>query len=181
MKRFLVLLTLATSALAQTAPPAGFTTLFNGKDLAGFRGGDTFDHRKLLAMPEAERAAQIAKWTETMKAHWRAENGELVNDGQGAYATTEKDYGDFELLIEFKTVAARRLGHLPPRRAAGADLGFHGKGEGQSRRGQGFGRTLEQLAGRAGEGSTGPGGQAIRRMEQVPHRHGRLAGERLAE
>jgi hypothetical protein len=105
MKRILVLLTLATSALAQTAPPAGFTTLFNGKDLAGFRGGDTFDHRKLLAMPDAERAAQIAKWTETMKAHWRAENGELVNDGQGAYATTEKDYGDFELLIEYKTVA----------------------------------------------------------------------------
>ena len=39
-----------------------------------------------------------------MKAHWRAENGELVNDGQGAYATTEKDYGDFELLVEYKTV-----------------------------------------------------------------------------
>jgi hypothetical protein len=105
MKRFLLLLTLATSALAQTAPPAGFTALFNGKDLAGFRGGETEDHRKLLAMPEAERAAKIAKWTETMKAHWRAENGELVNDGQGAYATTEKDYGDFELLIEYKTVA----------------------------------------------------------------------------
>ena len=29
--------------------------LFNGKDLTGWRGGDTFDHRKLLAMP-AERA-----------------------------------------------------------------------------------------------------------------------------
>ncbi len=32
------------------------------------------------------------------------ENNELVNDGFGAYATTEKDYGDFELLLEYKTV-----------------------------------------------------------------------------
>ena len=75
---------LSANLLAQEVPPAGFAALFNGKDLTGWRGGDTFDHRKLLAMPEAERAAQIAKWTETMKAHWRAEGSEFVNDGQGA-------------------------------------------------------------------------------------------------
>lgn len=85
-------------------PPPGFTALFNGKDLAGWRGGDTFDHRKLLAMPEDERARTIAKWTESMKAHWSVEGDELVNDGHGAYATTEKDYGDFELLVEYRTV-----------------------------------------------------------------------------
>src|SRR4051812_5449862 len=79
-----------TASQAQVSPPAGFTALFNGKDLAGWRGGDTFDHRKLLAMPEDKRAEQIAKWTETMKAHWRADNNELINDGYGAYATTEK-------------------------------------------------------------------------------------------
>ena len=27
-----------------------------------------------------------------------------MNDGQGAYATTEQDYGDFELLVDYKTV-----------------------------------------------------------------------------
>jgi hypothetical protein len=92
-------------ALAQpSAPPPGFTALFNGKDLTGWRGGDTFDHRKLLALPPAEREAQIAKWTSSMREHWRAENGELINDGQGAYATTEKDFGDFELLVEYRTV-----------------------------------------------------------------------------
>ena len=85
-------------------PPKGFTTLFNGKDLTGWRGGDTFDPRKLQAMPGEQREAQIAKWTASMKEHWRAENDELVNDGKGAYATTEKDYGDFELLIDYKTV-----------------------------------------------------------------------------
>lgn len=93
------------TAFAAAGPPPGFTALFNGQDLAGWRGGDTFDHRKLLALPVNEREAQIAKWTDTMKAHWTAANGELINDGQGAYATTEKDYGDFELLLEYKTVA----------------------------------------------------------------------------
>lgn len=101
--------TFAVAALAQTLqasePPKGFTALFNGSDLTGWRGGDTFDHRKWLAMPEAERTAKNAEWTADMKKHWSVENGELVNDGNGKYATTEKDYGDFELLLEYKTVA----------------------------------------------------------------------------
>jgi len=109
----LLLLSLAFSAAAfAVEPPAGFTALFNGKDLAGWRGGSTFDHRKLLAMPEEERKAQLAKWTATMtvmnektgKPRWWVENEELVNDGFGDYATTVRDYGDFELLVEYRTV-----------------------------------------------------------------------------
>jgi hypothetical protein len=104
--------TFAAGLLHAAPPPAGFTALFNDRDLAGWRGGTTFDHRKLLALPAAERAAQIAKWTTTMtevnaktgKPHWWVERDELVNDGFGAYATTEKDYGDFELRLEYKTV-----------------------------------------------------------------------------
>ncbi len=92
------------TARSAVTPPAGFTALFNGKDLTGWRGGDTFDHRKYLAMTPEARAEQDAKWTADMKAHWKAENDEFVNDGHGKYATTEKDYGDFELLIEYKTV-----------------------------------------------------------------------------
>ncbi|MDQ3625051.1 MAG: DUF1080 domain-containing protein, partial [Verrucomicrobiota bacterium] len=100
-----MLVALTGSSHAQAGPPpAGFTALFNGKDLNGWRGGSTFDHRKLLAMAEAERAAQIEKWTASMNQHWRVENGELINDGKGDYATTQKDYGDFELLVEYKTV-----------------------------------------------------------------------------
>src|SRR5882762_6333460 len=90
--------------LAANGPPPGFVALFNGKDLSGWRGGDTFDHRKWLAMPEAERAATNAEWTADMRKNWRVENGELINDGNGRYATTAKDYGDFELLLQYKTV-----------------------------------------------------------------------------
>src|SRR6059058_5075276 len=90
------LASLVVSASA-VAPPPGFTALYNGTDLTGWRGGDTFDHRKWLAMPEAERAAQDAAWTADMRQHWRAEGDELVNDGAGKYATTVSDYGEIEL------------------------------------------------------------------------------------
>src|ERR1051325_7582518 len=104
MKHLLVAFTFASSAFAAVNPPPGFTALFNGNDLTGRRVGDTLDHRKYLAMPAEKRAEQAADWPRDMKSHWRAENNELVNDGHGKYATTEKDYGDFELRIEYKTV-----------------------------------------------------------------------------
>jgi hypothetical protein len=92
-------------ALAVVTPPAGFTALYNGKDLSGWRGGDTFDPRKYAAMTEEARVKQDTAWTADMLKHWRAEGDELVNDGSGKYATTIKDYGDFELLVDYKTVA----------------------------------------------------------------------------
>jgi len=94
----------ATTSTRALTLPAGFIALFNGQDLAGWRGGDTFDHRKLLDLPADARAAKIEAWNQSMRPHWRVEGDELVNDGQGAYATTEKDYGDFELLLEYRTV-----------------------------------------------------------------------------
>ena len=42
--------------------------------------------------------------------HWSVENGELVNDGNGLFLTTEKNYGDFELQLEYKTVAGADSG-----------------------------------------------------------------------
>ncbi len=46
----------------------------------------------------------IAKWTEDARQHWKVEKGELVNDGRGAYLTTDREFGDIELLIEYRTV-----------------------------------------------------------------------------
>jgi hypothetical protein len=89
---------------ANAADNTQFISLFNGEDLTGWRGGDTFDHRKLLAMTNEQRIAQIEKWNKNFAPHWSVDKGELVNDGQGTYATSEKDYGDFELLVEYKTV-----------------------------------------------------------------------------
>ena len=96
----------ACSPMAGAADlPEGFTPLFNGRDLTGWHGQPHFDPRKRAAMTDEERAAKIAEWTEDAKQHWSVENGELVNDGKGAYLTTDKEFGDIELLIEYKTVA----------------------------------------------------------------------------
>ena len=88
----------------ETKPPAGFTAIFNGKDLTGWHGMPHFDPYKLAAMTEEARKEQIEKWTADAKKHWSAEKGELVNDGHGAYLTTDREFGDIELLIDYKTV-----------------------------------------------------------------------------
>jgi hypothetical protein len=99
------LLVLVPAAKADdNIPPENFKALFNGKDLSGWHGMPHFDPYKLAAMPEDQRKAQIDKWTEDAKKHWTVENGELINDGDGPYLTTDKEYGDIELLVEYKTV-----------------------------------------------------------------------------
>jgi hypothetical protein len=89
---------------ADPQPPKGFTALFSGKDLSGWHGMPHFDPYKLAAMKPEERAAQLEKWTADATKHWRVENGELVNDGRGAYLTTDREFGDIELRIEYRTV-----------------------------------------------------------------------------
>lgn len=84
--------------------PAGFTALFNGKDLSGWHGMPTFDPAQLAAMKEPERKKLVDGWTADAKRHWRVEGDELVNDGQGAYLTTDREFGDIELLVDYKTV-----------------------------------------------------------------------------
>lgn len=92
-----------SAAADSSAPkPPCFTAIFNGKDLTGWYGVPHFDPRKLSEMSQSEREE---KWGADFREHWTVENGELVNDGKGPYATTEKEYGDIELLIDYKTVA----------------------------------------------------------------------------
>lgn len=103
------------TALAQTvAPPPGFKALFNGHDLTGWYGWGTKDPALLRAMPPEEQRLYKKKSVEGglpgkesgdhINAHWRVENGELVNDGGGLYLTTDKDYGDFELWVDYKAL-----------------------------------------------------------------------------
>ena len=99
--RLLALLLASVALTAAPTPPEGFTALYNGKDLTGWRGGDTADHRTYLALSPEKRAERDKAWTADMLAHWKAEGDELVNDGKGKYATTEKEYGDIELILEY--------------------------------------------------------------------------------
>ncbi len=91
-------------------PPEGFIALFNGKDLSGWIGMNFHKVKgkspvAVKNMPKAEREALLKKNWEDVLEHWSVEDGELVNDGHGVYLTTAKDYGDFELVLDYKTVA----------------------------------------------------------------------------
>jgi hypothetical protein len=86
-------------------PPQGFTALFNGTDLTGWWGADTENPRKYLALPADEFKAKQEASLANIQQHWRVENGALVNDGKGLFLTTSPSFGDFELLVDYKTVA----------------------------------------------------------------------------
>jgi hypothetical protein len=88
-----------------SAAPQGFTALFNGKNLEGWWGATTEDPAVHMAMaPEEFRNKRDASLADIRK-HWSVQNGELVNDGDGLCLATDKYYGDFELLLEFKTAS----------------------------------------------------------------------------
>ena len=93
---------LLTLPLFAEALPEGFRALFNGKDLSGWHG---FNPHQGLKLTGEKKAADLAKQRADFPLHWRVENGELVNAGTGPYATTDEEFGDIELRIEYKTVA----------------------------------------------------------------------------
>jgi len=95
----------AIALAADNVPPPGFTALFNGKDLTGWKG---------LLKPPLDNPAERAKLTpeqlaeaqkeadEVMRQAWRVEDGVLVYNGKGRSLCTVKDYADFELYVDWK-------------------------------------------------------------------------------
>lgn len=101
---FGLLISSPLSTYAQTAP-AGFTAIFNGKDLSGWAAMETDNPRNFAALSPEEKKSAFEAAAEKTEKFWRVEDGEIVNDGKGPYLTTMKNFRDFELLIEYKTVA----------------------------------------------------------------------------
>ncbi len=87
-----------------TSPPWQCQPIWNGVDLAGWHGQRHFDPYQLDTMSMEERQKLRAADDATL-THWQCVNGELVNDGEGAYLTTDRHYGDVDLRLEYKTVA----------------------------------------------------------------------------
>jgi hypothetical protein len=102
-------------ATADNTPPAGFTALFNGHDLSGWKGlaHTSANARRALAGEELTKAQANADVI--MREHWSVVDGVLTYDGKGQSLCTAKNYGDFELYIDWK---------IPP----GADSGIYLRG-----------------------------------------------------
>jgi hypothetical protein len=86
---------------ADNTPPEGFKALFNGKDLSGWKGL-VADPPKRAKMSAEELAEAQKKADERMNAHWKVQDGVLVFDGKGDNLCTIKDYGDFEMYVDWK-------------------------------------------------------------------------------
>ncbi|MCI0334067.1 MAG: DUF1080 domain-containing protein [Planctomycetes bacterium] len=91
-------------ALAQedNNPAKGFTALFNGKDFNDWTGGATRDPREIAALPADKRAAWDDEMKRGINEHWRVEDGMLISDGHDPYLATKRDYGDFEMWLDWK-------------------------------------------------------------------------------
>ncbi|WP_020468742.1 3-keto-disaccharide hydrolase [Zavarzinella formosa] len=115
--RSLLLLVAATISLPACAedkagpkdnmPPEGFVALFNGKDLTGWKGHIDMNERK---KPEADQAKLQEARNKLMAETWTVKDGIIhhnpkVNEkGQksGVSLQTVKDYGDIELMVDWK-------------------------------------------------------------------------------
>ncbi len=95
----------AVASAADNTPPDGFVALFNGKDLSGWKGLlkaplDNPIKRAEASQDDLTKAQAAAD--EDMRQHWSVKDGTLVFDGKGQSLATAKDYGDFELWVDWK-------------------------------------------------------------------------------
>ncbi|HEX4613207.1 MAG TPA: DUF1080 domain-containing protein [Urbifossiella sp.] len=101
-----VLAALAPAGTAADAPkaPAGFVQLFNGKNLTGWKGHT--DMKERATLPPEKLAALQATRSKTALEHWSVVDGAIHCDGKGGVSlVTEKDYANFELLLDWKIAA----------------------------------------------------------------------------
>lgn len=87
--------------LAEMPQGEGFVSLFNGKDLTGWKG--LVENPIVRAkMKPAQLAKAQEKSDENMRRDWKVEDGLLVFEGSGYdNLCTEKQYGDFEMYVDW--------------------------------------------------------------------------------
>ena len=87
--------------LAEMPKKEGYVSLFNGKDLSGWKGlvENPIKRAKMSAKELEKKQIEADK---KMRSNWSAVNGDLVFSGHGDNIATVKQYGDFELLLDWK-------------------------------------------------------------------------------
>jgi hypothetical protein len=91
----------AATVIADRLKLGGFVPLFDGASLDGWKGL-VADPEKRAKMTKEELARAQAEADARMRDHWKVEDGVLVFDGKGESLCTRGDYGDFEMLVDWK-------------------------------------------------------------------------------
>jgi HEAT repeat protein len=79
----------------------GFVPIFNGKDLTGWKGLVENPIARAKMSPQ-DRAAKQAAADEKARTTWSVRDGTIVFNGKGDNLCTVKDYGDFEMLVDWR-------------------------------------------------------------------------------
>ncbi|MGI6073837.1 MAG: family 16 glycoside hydrolase [Fermentimonas sp.] len=88
--------------LTENGRKGGWVSMFNGKNLDGWKGL-VENPIKRAGMSKKEMTAAQVKADEQMAKDWKVENGLIVFDGKGYdNLCTVKQYGDFEMLVDWK-------------------------------------------------------------------------------
>ena len=91
-----------TKYLNENEQSGGYVSMFNGKNLDGWKGLVANPIQRAKMTPRQLAAAQ-KKADEQMALDWKVEEGLIIFDGQGFdNLCTEKQYGDFEMLVDWK-------------------------------------------------------------------------------
>jgi hypothetical protein len=89
-----------TTRAEDNKPPEGFTALFNGKDLTDWQGNLDMKQRTL---PKEKQDELLKQRTKTAMENWTVKDGVIVCSGKGGVSLqTKKDYGNFELFVDWK-------------------------------------------------------------------------------
>ena len=92
---------------AGDAAPEGFSTLFNGRDLAGWRELPEGTRRVqgtgryASGSPRAGHSGTAARESR-LPQHWQTSNGALEHDGKAGDLWTEREFGDFVLRLDWR-------------------------------------------------------------------------------
>ena len=91
-----------TKYLSENSNEGGFVSIFNGKNLDGWKGL-VENPLKRAKMSEKELAAAQIKADKQMALDWKVEDGLIIFDGKGYdNLCTDKQYGDFEMIVDWK-------------------------------------------------------------------------------
>ena len=87
--------------LNENSADNGYVSIFNGKDLTGWKGlvGNPITRSKMSAKELATAQAKVDK---EAAENWIVEDGNIFFTGKGNNLCTKKMYGDFEMLVDWK-------------------------------------------------------------------------------